>query len=78
MLLTGIDAISLVEHTLLLRRTSLRSTHRRVEVFATQSDEKQHPYGSSTRIPNKPIYRAEGEEEFYVYFSSEATIRKAM
>jgi hypothetical protein len=46
----------------------------RVE-FATQSEEKRILMGAAL-VPNKPIYRVDGENEFYVYFS-EGTIRKA-
>jgi hypothetical protein len=73
MLLTGIDAISLVEYPA-IEEDFIALNAQRIE-FATQSDEKRILMGAAL-VPNKPIYRAEGEEEFYVYFS-EATIRKA-
>ena len=73
MLLTGIDAISLVEYPA-IEEDFIALNSQRVE-FATQSDEKRILMGAAL-VPNKPIYRAEGDEEFYVYFS-EATIRKA-
>jgi hypothetical protein len=73
MLLTGIDAISLVEYPA-IEEDFIALNSQRVE-FATQSDEKRILMGAAL-VPNKPIYRAEGQEEFYVYFS-EATIRKA-
>jgi hypothetical protein len=73
MLLTGIDAISLVEYPA-IEEDFIALNTQRIE-FATQSDEKHILMGAAL-VPNKPIYRAEGEEEFYVYFS-EATIRKA-
>ena len=73
MLLTGIDAISLVEYPA-IEEDFIALNSQRVE-FATQSDEKRILMGAAL-VPNKPIYRTEGQEEFYVYFS-EATIRKA-
>jgi hypothetical protein len=73
MLLTGIDAISLVEYPA-IEEDFIALNSQRVE-FATQNDEKRILMGAAL-VPNKPIYRSEGQEEFYVYFS-EATIRKA-
>ena len=73
MLLTGIDAISLVEYPA-IEEDFIALNTQRIE-FATQSDEKRILMGAAL-VPNKPIYRAERQEEFYVYFS-EATIRKA-
>jgi len=73
MALTGIDAISLVENPA-IEEDFIALNTQRIE-FATQSKEKRILMGAAL-VPNKPIYRASGEEEFYVYFS-EATIRKA-
>jgi hypothetical protein len=73
MALTGIDAISLVEHPA-IEEDFIALNSKRVE-FATQSEEKRILMGAAL-VPNKPIYRVNGEEEFYVYFS-ENTIRKA-
>lgn len=73
MALTGIDAISLVEHPA-IEEDFIALNSQRVE-FATQSEEKRILMGAAL-VPNKPIYRVDGENEFYVYFS-EGTIRKA-
>ena len=73
MALTGIDAISLVEHPA-IEEDFIALNTQRME-FATQSEEKRILMGAAL-VPNKPIYRVNGEEEFYVYFSAE-TIRKA-
>ena len=73
MALTGIDAISLVEHPA-IEEDFIALNSKRLE-FATQSEEKRILMGAAL-VPNKPIYRVNGEEEFYVYFS-ENTIRKA-
>jgi hypothetical protein len=75
MLLTGIDAISLVEHPAIEEDFIALNTQKR-EVFAMQNQEKQLLMGAAL-IPDKPIYRADGENEYYVYFSKD-TIRKAM
>ena len=73
MALTGIDAISLVEHPA-IEEDFIALNNQRVE-FAKQDDEKRILMGAAL-IPNKPIYRVDGESEFYVYFSQD-TIRKA-
>ena len=73
MALTGIDAISLVEHPA-IEEDFIALNNQRVE-FATQSEEKRILMGAAL-VPNKPIYRVDGDNEFYVYFS-EGTIRKA-
>lgn len=73
MALTGIDAISLVEHPA-IEEDFIALNNQRVE-FATQNEEKRILMGAAL-VPNKPIYRVDGDNEFYVYFS-EGTIRKA-
>jgi hypothetical protein len=73
MALTGIDAISLVEHPA-IEEDFIALNSQRVE-FAAQDNEKRILMGAAL-VPNKPIYRVNGEEEFYVYFSQD-TIRKA-
>jgi hypothetical protein len=75
MLLTGIDAISLVEHPAIEEDFIALNSQKR-EVFAMQNQEKRLLMGAAL-IPDKPIYRTDGENEYYVYFSK-ATIRKAM
>jgi hypothetical protein len=67
MALTGIDAISLVEHPA-IEEDFIALNTQRVE-FATQSEEKRILMGAAL-VPNKPIFRMDGEEEFYVYFSA--------
>jgi len=70
----GIDAISLVEQPAIesdwvaLKNQQLQ--------FKTQDEEKRLIMGAAL-IPDKPIYRKTGEEEYYVYFSKK-TVRRAM
>ena len=71
--LMGIQAISIVENPAIEEDFVALATQK-IE-FATQNDEKRILMGAAL-IPNKPIYRRNGEEEFYVYFSKD-TIRKA-
>jgi hypothetical protein len=69
----GIQAISIVENPA-IEEDFVDLATQKIE-FATQNDEKRILMGAAL-IPNKPIYRRNGEEEFYVYFSKD-TIRKA-
>ena len=73
-LLSGINAISLVEYPAIEEDFVALNSAKKVE-FATQSEEKRILMGAAL-VPNKPIYRKNGEDEFYVYFTKE-TIRRA-
>ena len=69
----GIQAISIVENPAIEENFVALKTQ---EVqFAKQDEEKRILLGAAL-IPNKPIYRRAGEEEFYVYFTKD-TIRRA-
>ena len=75
MALTGIDAISLVEHPAIEEDFIALNTQKK-QTFALQNQEKRLLMGAAL-IPDKPIYRTDGENEYYVYFSKD-TVRKAM
>jgi hypothetical protein len=71
--LMGIQAISIVESPAIEENFIAMNSH---EIkFAEQDKEKQILLGPAL-IPNKPIYRRDGEQEYYVYFSKD-TIRRA-
>ena len=72
--LSGINAISLVEYPAIEEDFIALNSAKKVE-FATQNEEKRILMGAAL-VPNKPIYRKNGEDEFYVYFTKE-TIRRA-
>ena len=72
--LYGIDAISLVEHPAIDSDWIAMKSHE--FEFKTQDKEKRIVMGAAL-IPDKPIYRKTGEEEYYVYFSKK-TVRRAM
>jgi hypothetical protein len=71
---SGIDAISIVEAPAIESNFIALSNHQ--VKFATVDTEKRILMGPAL-IPNKPIYRNQDGEEFYVYFSK-STIEKAM
>ena len=75
MSLTGIDAISLVEHPAIEEDFIALNAQKR-QLFAMQNQEKRLLMGAAL-VPDKPIYRTDGANEYYVYFSK-ATVRKAM
>jgi hypothetical protein len=70
---SGIDAISIVESPAIESNFIALNSHK-VE-FKSVDSEKRILMGPAL-IPNKPIYRNQDGEEFYVYFSK-ATIEKA-
>lgn len=73
-LLHGIDAISIVEHPAIEEDFITMSKQQKVE-FKEVSKEKRILMGAAM-IPDKPIYRVDGDEEYYVFFTKE-TIRRA-
>lgn len=71
--LNGIEAISIVENPAIEEDfVALKSQEFR---FAELDKDKKLLVGPLL-IPNKPIYRRNGEEEYYIYFSRD-TVRKA-
>lgn len=72
---SGIDAISIVENPAIeMDFVALKEEKQEVQMAAIDKD-KQILLGAAL-VPNKMIYRKNGEEEFYIHFSKE-TIRKA-
>jgi hypothetical protein len=70
----GVNAISIVEQPAI--ESDFIALSKEVEVmFAEVSKDKMILMGAAL-IPNKTIYRKDGEDEYYVYFSEE-TINKA-
>ena len=72
--LYGIDAISLVEHPAI--ESDWIAMNSQVVKFKTQNEEKRLIMGAAL-IPDKPIYRKNGEEEYYVYYTKK-TVGRAM
>ena len=70
----GVNAISIVEHPAIESDFIALSAQHEVK-FEQINAEKRLLLGAAL-IPNKTIYRSNGEDEYYVYFASE-TIRKA-
>ena len=71
--LTGIEAISVVENPAIEEDfIALKSE----EIKLAEVDNDKRILMGALLIPNKPIYRRKGEEEYYIYFSKE-TVEKA-
>lgn len=73
-LLSGIDAISIVEKPAIEENFIALSEEKQVQL-AEVDKEKKILMGAAL-IPNKNIYRRNGDDEYYIYFS-EDTVRKA-
>lgn len=69
----GIDAISLVEHPAIMMDFVALADEQPM-TFAQVAD--QQLLVGPALVPDKPIYRKRGDDEFYVYFSK-TTVRKA-
>lgn len=70
----GIEAISIVENPAIEEDFIALKEQQRLE-FAEADREKKILIGPLL-IPNKPIYRKSGDDEYYIYFSRD-TVRKA-
>ena len=73
-LLSGIEAISIVDRPAIQENFVALKEQTKFEL-AEVDTEKRILMGPAL-IPNKNIYRADGEDEYYIYFSDD-TVRKA-
>ena len=71
--LTGIEAISVVENPAIEEDFIALKNE---EVKLAEVDNDKRILMGALLIPNKPIYRRKGEEEYYIYFSKD-TVEKA-
>ena len=70
---SGIEAISVVENPAI---ESDFVALKQQEFKLAEVDKEKRILMGAALIPNKPIYRQNGEQEYYIYFS-QATVRKA-
>ena len=68
----GIDAISIVSSPA-IESNFLAFKSQEIK-FAKVDDDKRILMGAAL-IPNKPIYRKSGEEEYYIYFSKDTVVK---
>jgi hypothetical protein len=70
----GVNAISIVEQPAI--ESDFIALSKDVEVKFAEVDKEKRILMGAALIPNKTIFRRNGEDEFYVYFSKD-TIRRA-
>ena len=70
---SGIEAISVVENPAIEENFIALKQQ---EFKLAEVDKEKRILMGAALIPNKPIYRQTGEQEYYIYFS-QATVRKA-
>jgi hypothetical protein len=73
--LSGVNAISIVE-TPATRSDFIALGDQKPVLLAEVNNDKQILMGAAL-IPDKPIYRRDGEEEYYIYFSKETIAKTA-
>lgn len=73
-LYSGIEAISIVDRPAIQENFIALSEQPKVKL--AEVDKEKRILMGAALVPNKNIYRSEGEDEYYIYFS-EDTVRKA-
>jgi len=73
-LLSGIEAISIVDRPAIQEHFIALSEQPKVQL--AEVDKEKRILMGAALVPNKNIYRADAQEEYYIYFS-EDTVRKA-
>ncbi len=69
--MAGVDAVSLVEYPAIEENfVALKE-----QITLAEVDKEKHILMGAALVPQKPIYRKNGDEEFYIFFSKE-TIEK--
>ena len=75
LLLSGVHALSIVESPA-IQSDFIALGDQKPVLLAEVNKDKQILMGAAL-IPDKPIYRKDGEEEYYVYFSKETIAKTA-
>jgi hypothetical protein len=69
----GVEAISIVEHPAIEEDFVALNNQEQIKLAEVNSEKKI--LMGPLLIPNKPIYRRNGEEEYYIYFSRETVLK---
>ena len=75
LLLSGVNAISIVENPA-IQSDFIALGDQKPVLLAEVNKDRQILMGAAL-IPSKPIYRKDGDEEYYVYFSKETIAKTA-
>lgn len=70
--MTGIEAISVVENPAIEEDFIALKAE---EIKLAEVDKEKRILMGAALIPNKPIYRRNGENEFYIFFSKETVLK---
>ena len=70
--LTGIEAISVVENPAIEEDFIALKNE---EIKLAEVDKEKRILMGALLIPNKPIYRKKGDEEYYIYFSKDTVVK---
>lgn len=73
-LFSGIDAISIVEHPAI--EENFVALNQQKEYKLAEADTDKRLLTGALLVPNKTIYRKDGDDEYYIYFTRD-TVRKA-
>ena len=73
-LFAGIDAISIVEHPAI--EENFVALNQQKEYKLAEADTDKRLLTGALLVPNKTIYRKDGDDEYYIYFTR-GTVRKA-
>lgn len=74
-LLSGIEAISIVDRPA-IQENFIALSEQQAKIELAEVDKEKRILMGAALVPNKNIYRSDGEDEYYIYFS-EDTVRKA-
>ena len=75
LLLSGVNAISIVENPAI--QSDFIALADQKPILLAEVDKDRQILMGAALIPSKPIYRKDGEEEYYVYFSKETIAKTA-
>jgi hypothetical protein len=71
---SGIDAISIVESPAI--EENFIALNAQKEYHFAEVDKEKRILMGAILIPNRPIYRKDGDKEYYIYFTKD-TVKKA-
>jgi len=75
LLLSGVNAISIVENPAI--QSDFIALADQKPILLAEVDKDRQVLMGAALIPSKPIYRKDGDEEYYVYFSKETIAKTA-
>ena len=71
--ISGIEAISIVENPAI--EEDFVALKNQQEIKLAEVNKEKRILMGALLIPNKPIYRRNGEDEYYIYFSKDTVLK---